>query len=130
MTMVFMATNIRTFCFFLAVFQVDTLLLYIVFAFLAGLFDAATEISYYSCMQVDSRSLRDRLLNISYAVERLALFSGILIAGWVLEIIPLVPASALIYGGTILLVLLSWVILVLAIRSAAAKGEKGKFNDI
>lgn len=130
MTMVFMATNILTFCFFLAVFQVDTLLLYIVFAFLAGLFDAATEISYYSCMQVDSRSLRDRLLNISYAVERLALFSGILIAGWVLEIIPLVPASALIYGGTILLVLLSWVVLVLAIRSADAKGEKGKFNDI
>lgn len=127
--MVFMATNIVTFCFFLAVFQVDTLPLYIIFAFLAGLFDAATEISYYSCMQVHSRNLRDRLLKISYAVERLALFTGILVAGRVLEILPLMPASALIYGSTILLVVLSWIALGLALRRSEAKNNEGKFYD-
>ena len=104
----FMFFNIMTFVFFLAIFQVDTLWGYLLFAVLAGIFDAATEISYYSCLQSTERSLRERLLSVSYIVERLALFTGILGAGVVLDQLALKDAALFIYLATILFVVLVW----------------------
>ncbi|MDJ0820654.1 MAG: hypothetical protein QNJ09_02445 [Paracoccaceae bacterium] len=128
--MVFMGANILTFVFFMAIFQADALLFFITLALLAGLFDAATEISYYSCLQIKDRTLRDRLLSVSYMVERLALFTGILAAGYVLDRMPLASASALIYGVTIMLVAVAWVVFVFALRNPSARSASGDFNEI
>ncbi|MGV1802008.1 hypothetical protein [Agrobacterium vitis] len=97
----FFVANALTFVFFMAVFQLTSLPEILCFAALAGLFDAATEIAYYSYLQANTSELRDKLLSTSYILERLALFSGILLAGFMLGHFSLPAASALIYSASI-----------------------------
>ncbi|PJI92904.1 hypothetical protein BC777_1769 [Yoonia maricola] len=103
---IFVVMVVLTFAMFWMVFSVTALLAYLIFAFLAGLFDAATEVCYYSTLQGAEPVLRDRMISFGYMAERLALFSGILLAGLILEVVSLTIAASILYGAAILITVL------------------------
>ncbi|MBJ7553964.1 MFS transporter [Marinomonas spartinae] len=87
-----------TFLLFLGVFWSNSLWVILLFSFLAGIFDAATETVYYAILQHSPEGLAtDRLISISYFIERAGMGLGILLVGYAFSIASTSTVSGIFY---------------------------------
>lgn len=98
----FVVALIITFGFFLGVFLASPLWLIFALAFFAGIFDAVTETVYYGILQNTQGRPTDRLISLSYFIERAGMGLGILATGVAFTHFSTSQVSVLFYGISIL----------------------------
>lgn len=120
---IFISFLIITFVLFLAVFWSSALWLILLFAFLAGVFDAATETTYYAILQHAPNGLAtDRLISVSYFLERAGMGLGILLVGYAFSLASTHTVSGVFYLGSI-------AISLLCLGMAFAKNNSKKVHE-
>lgn len=101
--MLFILLLIVTFLCFMGVFQVQALSLMLSLASLAGIFDAATETTYYSVLQSSQTNVRERVISTSYVAERGGLGLGMLVVGFAFSRMGTAATALVFYGVSIAL---------------------------
>lgn len=94
---IFKTFLISTFILFLGVFISKSLLLILLFSFLAGIFDAGTETFYYAILQGLEDVKTDSIISASYFVERSGMGLGILICGFAFNNYPPEAVATALY---------------------------------
>ena len=106
----FIQMLILTFGAFFAVFYAESLTIILGMAVLAGLFDAATETTYYSLLQTADSAVRTKTISLSYMVERAGLGLGMVLVGWCFSQQGVTPTALLFYGCSTFLAMLALVL--------------------
>lgn len=119
----FIQMLILTFGAFLAIFYAQSFGLILVLALLAGLFDAATETTYYSVLQNADSAVRTTTISLSYMVERAGLGIGMVLVGWCFSARGITPTALLFYGSSILMAMLALLLVWRALRSQSLRGN-------
>ncbi|MFN3685349.1 MFS transporter [Salinarimonas sp.] len=121
---VFLVGMILTFAMFLGVFATLVVPVVVFFAFAAGIFDASTEVAYYSSLQRAPAESRGRVIGVSYALERMAMGLGMLATSAVLQVQPLFETVAALYGVSVLIAA-ALLVAMARLRRPGADGAEG-----